>query len=153
MFWRALWSELRVRLRRPFLAGATLVGLILTILLIVSVADKNLSPEAIPLRLVFPALLITVVWSAAAWQWLRAPRPEPAKMICQSCGFSLAGHQAQDGGRGAERCPECGADPEALTGKHTTARRIVLTIGGVMLGWALLCCLFAFGALALWSKF
>jgi hypothetical protein len=39
-----------------------------------------------------------------------------------------------------------------LTFKHTAARRIVLAIGGIMLTWALLCCLAAFCFLSLWGR-
>lgn len=153
MFWRALWFELRIRLRRPILAVAALVGLVLTVFLIAALVNRSLPPEAIPLRFVLVPLLITVTWSACAWQWIRAARAAPAKNICQSCGYSLVGHQRKETEEGAlTRCSECGADPMVLTWKHAAAWRIVQAIGCIMLIWALLCCLLAFGSLALWGS-
>jgi hypothetical protein len=152
MFWRALWSELRVRLLRPFLAAATIIVLTLTIVVVITATDRSLPPEAIPIRLVLLPLVITGICSVAAWQWLRAPRPQLAKTICQSCGFSLAGHLGGTAvAAGPQRCPECGADPAALTSKHIMARRIVLAIGWLMMAWSVLSLLLAFTCLRLWS--
>jgi hypothetical protein len=147
MFWRALRSELRARLRRPLLAATSIAGLILTAIFIAGATDRNMSPEAIPLRGVLLPLLITLTWSVCGYRWLSLPAAQPESSVCHSCGFSLAGHS-----QGAEHCPECGVDPATFTWKHTAARRIVLAIGGIMLTWALLCCLAAFCFLSLWGR-
>ena len=76
MFWNALRLELRARLGRPLVAGTAIAGLLLTFIFVAAVTDRNMPPEAIPLRGALVPLLIALTWGVCAYRWLAAP-PHP----------------------------------------------------------------------------